>query len=123
MAKKNSFQTTVECVRMNCGEQSLCQQKSITHGRANHQECTDLPCGGTGKRDNEDPHSIEQREFSHFKNLIRCHIKEPTQRHSPVQAQQRLQGLSPPDVSPPDDSPLNVKVHVHGVFENYGKKN
>src|SRR6218665_435481 len=29
-----------------------------------------------------------------------------------------LQSLSPPDVSPSNESPLNVKVYVHVVFEN-----
>src|SRR6218665_3044013 len=62
-AKKNGFQARVECVRMNPGEQLLCQRKSIPHGRANHRECMGLPCGSTGKRDKEDPHSREQREL------------------------------------------------------------
>ena len=31
MAKKNTFQTRVECVRMNPGEQSQCQWKPIPH--------------------------------------------------------------------------------------------
>ena len=32
-ANKNSFKATVECVIMDPGEQSLCQRKSIPHGR------------------------------------------------------------------------------------------
>src|SRR6218665_1564208 len=36
------------------GEQSLCQRKPIPHRRANHRECTALPCGSRGKRDKED---------------------------------------------------------------------
>src|SRR6218665_1896659 len=43
-AKRTVFMLRVECVSM-C--QSLCQQKSIPHGRANHRECTNLPCGNT----------------------------------------------------------------------------
>ena len=39
--KENSFEARVECVRVNPGEQSLRQRKSIVRGRANHQECTD----------------------------------------------------------------------------------
>src|SRR6218665_1614439 len=52
-AKKNSFKATVECAIMNPGEQSLCQRKSIPHGRANHRECKGLPRGSTGKWDKE----------------------------------------------------------------------
>src|SRR6218665_1727574 len=48
---------------MNPGEQSLHQRKFIPHGRANHRECTGLPCGITGKRNRENPRSIERREL------------------------------------------------------------
>jgi len=37
-------------------------------------------------------------------------------REENYEEESRFQGLSPLDVSPPDDSLLNVKVHVHGVF-------
>src|SRR6218665_2676401 len=56
--KKNSFQAREGCVRMNSGEQSLHQWKSIPHGRANHRECTGLPCGSMGKSDKEDCRSV-----------------------------------------------------------------
>src|SRR6218665_1620221 len=36
MAKENSFEARVECVRVNSGEQSLRERKFIPHGRANH---------------------------------------------------------------------------------------
>jgi len=49
-AKKKSFETRVECVRKNPGEQSLRQRKPIPHSGANHQECMGLGCGGTSKR-------------------------------------------------------------------------
>src|SRR6218665_1659295 len=62
-ARKNSFEARVECVRMNPGEQSQCQWKPISHGRANHRECTGLPCGSTSKRNKDDPRPIERREL------------------------------------------------------------
>jgi len=57
---KRSFQARVDCVGMNPGEQSLHQRESIPHEKANHRECTGLPCGNIGKREKEDPpRSIE----------------------------------------------------------------
>src|SRR6218665_3823403 len=44
-AKKKSFETRVECVRKNPGEQSLRQRKPIPHRGTNHRECTGLGCG------------------------------------------------------------------------------
>src|SRR6218665_3770700 len=43
-AKKKSFETRVECVRKNAGEQSLRQRKPIPHRGTNHRECTGLGC-------------------------------------------------------------------------------
>jgi len=43
-AKTNSFKARVECVRMNPGEQSLCQRKPIPHRGASHWECTARVC-------------------------------------------------------------------------------
>ena len=52
-AKKKSFETRVECVRKNPGEQSLRQWKPIPHRGTNHRECTGLGCGWTSKRNKE----------------------------------------------------------------------
>src|SRR6218665_1420894 len=52
-AKKKSFETRVECVRKNHGEQSLRQRKPIPHRGTNHRECTGLGCGCTSKRNKE----------------------------------------------------------------------
>src|SRR6218665_3164267 len=52
-AKKKSFETRVECVRKNPGEQSLRQRKPIPHRSTNHRECTGLGCGCTSKRNKE----------------------------------------------------------------------
>src|SRR6218665_1926543 len=52
-AKKKSFETRVECVRKNPGEQSLRQRKPIPHRGTNHRECTGLGCGCTSKRNKE----------------------------------------------------------------------
>src|SRR6218665_4008089 len=52
-AKKKSFETRVECVRKNPGEQSLRQRKPIPHRGTNHRECTGLSCGCTSKRNKE----------------------------------------------------------------------
>src|SRR6218665_1466412 len=51
--KKKSFETRVECVRKNPGEQSLRQRKPIPHRGTNHRECTGLGCGCTSKRNKE----------------------------------------------------------------------
>src|SRR6218665_40994 len=51
--KKKSFETIVECVRKNPGEQSLRQGKPIPHRGTNHRECTGLGCGCTSKRNKE----------------------------------------------------------------------
>src|SRR6218665_255721 len=42
-AKKNSFETRVECARMKPGEQLQFQGKPILHEGANHRECKGLP--------------------------------------------------------------------------------
>jgi len=47
---------------MNPGDLSKSQWKPIPLGEANHQECTGLHCGSTGKRDKEYPCSMERRE-------------------------------------------------------------
>src|SRR6218665_1730376 len=52
-AKKKSFETRVECVRKNLGEQSLRQRKSIPHRGTNHRECTGLGCGCMSERNKE----------------------------------------------------------------------
>src|SRR6218665_2859333 len=52
-AKKKSFETRVECVRKNPGDQSLQQRKPIPHRGTNHRECTGLGCGCTSKRNKE----------------------------------------------------------------------
>src|SRR6218665_946501 len=52
-AKKKSFESRVECVRKNPGEQSLRQRKPISHRGTNHRECTGLGCGCTSKRNKE----------------------------------------------------------------------
>src|SRR6218665_518250 len=52
-AKKKSFESRVECVRKNPGEQSLRQRKPIPHRWTNHRECTGLGCGCTSKRNKE----------------------------------------------------------------------
>ena len=52
---KRTALSRAECVKMNPGEQSLCQLKPIPHRVANHQECTSLVCGNTGKRNKEQP--------------------------------------------------------------------
>src|SRR6218665_2746893 len=52
-AKKKTFETRVECVRKNPGEQSLRQRKPIPHRGTNHRECTGLGCGCTSKRNKE----------------------------------------------------------------------
>src|SRR6218665_1207264 len=52
-AKKKSFESRVECVRENPGEQSLRQRKPIPHRGTNHRECTGLGCGCTSKRNKE----------------------------------------------------------------------
>src|SRR6218665_3809114 len=52
-AKKKSFETRVECVRKNPGEQSLRQRKPIPHRGTNHRECTGLGCGCTSERNKE----------------------------------------------------------------------
>src|SRR6218665_146285 len=46
-AKKKSFETRVECVRKNPGEQCLRQRKPIPHRGTYHRECTGLGCGCT----------------------------------------------------------------------------
>src|SRR6218665_961266 len=52
-AKKKSFESRVECVRKNPGEQSLRQRKPIPHRGTNHRECTGQGCGCTSKRNKE----------------------------------------------------------------------
>src|SRR6218665_3333579 len=52
-AKKKSFETRVECVRKNPGEQSLRQRNPIPHRGTNHRECTGLGWGCTSKRNKE----------------------------------------------------------------------
>src|SRR6218665_1236605 len=52
-AKKKSFETRVECVRKNPGEQFLRQRKLIPHRGTNHRECTGLVCGCTSKRNKD----------------------------------------------------------------------
>src|SRR6218665_1309382 len=52
-AKKKGFETRVECIRKNPGEQSLRQRKPIPHRGTNHRECTGLGYGCTSKRNKE----------------------------------------------------------------------
>src|SRR6218665_2191146 len=52
-AKKKSFETRVECVRKNGGENFLEKGNPIPHRGPNPRECTGLGCGCTSKRNKE----------------------------------------------------------------------
>jgi len=57
---------------VNPGDQALRQRQSIPHGRANHQECTGLPCGSTGKRDRKRPPVSLSGQYSNWNCDLLC---------------------------------------------------
>src|SRR6218665_3162479 len=69
--KKKSFETRVECVRKNTGEQSLRQRKPIPHRGTNHRECTGLGCGCTSDPCQAKMNSL-QKKYSNVQHTKFC---------------------------------------------------